>query len=117
MGPTATTKPNGLTALLGLTTTGSTKQGGASNPYDYSIKKEVSIPKDPYSYDLKKPAKKKDEEIDEDLDEFQNSQNSSLSRRNPLFESTENSGMYDQSVNSVDIEDYDYYENVKKRKR
>jgi hypothetical protein len=108
-------KPSPLSALLGLAVTSATTSsvGGAKDPYAYDLKKGGS----PFGKKSKSSVNSEDEDIEEEIDEFQNSQNSSYSRRNPLFSSTENSGMYDQSVNSVEIEDYDYYESVRRRKK
>ena len=58
----------------------------------------------------------KNENIDEELDELQQSKDST--RKNPLYSSNE-SGLdksygYDQSVDSMAIEDYEYVERAKK---
>ncbi len=58
----------------------------------------------------------KNESIDEQLDELQQSKDST--RRNPLYSSSESgfdkSNGYDQSVDSMAIEDYEYFEKAKK---
>lgn len=112
------------------------------DPYDFDFDAPVTV-KDPYAFDLdvKKPdlsktiggknkfnahdfdgKKSKYEEVEEDID-WQESRDDRVKQSNNMFTSDEDymkatqSLGVDESVDSMALEDYDYYEDVHRKKK